>query len=204
MAARATAIAKRRRKGSPPGSFGYGIQKRITVPEHQRWETYDVLCDLHSALGRPVARAELAAALGKNPDEVFPHSLVNARFAIRRTIPDTAEMGFVPADLSATRLDKALARLEQLPDGTYRYFVGTGSERQEKTLRVDRHLRSRIRKTAARLQAHLALPNLRGVTSDQLPRLHRAVYDLEMERSLVPQRLWESQSPQANGPARRP
>jgi hypothetical protein len=200
MPTKTTKSVKRRKTGSAPGSFGYGIiPGRIAVPEQDRWDMFDALCRLHALQGRPVTREELARALNKSPAETYPYSLVMARYAISRKVPKSGETGFVPADLHATRLDKALRALNNLRDGPHAYTVrvGLGGKLEQRALRVDRQFRSRIRKTASRLKEHLGLRGFREVTSDQLPRIHSAVYELEMQRSLVPLRLRHSQSPQA-------
>lgn len=163
---------------------------------------YDALLKLHRELGRPVTREELATELHVAPEEVHVHSLVNVRYAQPRPLPGEAwwkgQMGFIPADLTATRLDAAFAALESAETGIHPYKIREGGRRiVAKSLTINASFRSRIRRLQVRVKEHLAIRSWKGVTSDRLPQVLAAVYDVEMTRSLVPQSEWSAQSPAA-------
>jgi hypothetical protein len=194
---------KKTRRGSSPGQFAYGSGiRRLTVPEPMRWRMYDALVKLHGEWGRPVTREELAAELNLAPEEVHVHSLVNVRYAQPRPLPGETwwkgQMGFVPANLTATRLDIAFTALENAETGKHPYTIREGGRRiVAKSLTINASFRSRVRKLLARVKAHLAIRSWPAVTSERLPQVLAAVYEVEMMRSLVPQSEWSAQSPTA-------
>lgn len=187
---------KKDRRGSPPGQFAYGSPIRCrSVPEEFRWRMFDALVRLFQRHGRPITREELAAELHLPPSEIHPFSLVNARYAHCRQVGPI--QGFIPADLSATRFHAALAALEKAEVGRHDYRIREGQRSVTRTLTINASFKSRIRKLANRVKDHLGIRSWRKVTSERIPQILAAVYEVEMGRSLVPRAQWQDQVPAA-------
>ena len=153
---------------------------------------FDALEKLHRELGRPVLPEEIAAELGRPAEETHPWTLRSARYADARQHGD--RQGLVPADVTATRMDRALAAFEATENGSYEYRIKRGNRWEKRSLRIDASFKSRIRKLAARVKSHLNITRWTSITSDRVPQLLSAVYEVEMGRSMVPRNEWQSQS----------
>lgn len=186
-------VKKRQRKKRDGRSRnGRGGFRRLTVPEHLRWKMFDALVKLHREFGRPVMPEEIAAELGLPPEKTHPWTLRSARYADVRQYGD--RQGFVPADVTATRIDGALAALEATKNGSHDYRIRSGPRWETKSLTIDASFKSRIRKLAARVKSHLKITSWKSVTSDRIPHILTAVYEVEMGRSPVPRLEWEAQT----------
>lgn len=200
MSSRQKTRSHKDRRGSKPGEFAHGVGiRRLAVPEKLRWRMFDALVALHREHGRPILRSELAARLGMPVKAVHPNTLVSARYATIRAMPGSEwrsrdEKGFLPADLSVTRMGDALRALERASQGTHTYRVRVGARMVERRLKINASFKSRIRNLAKRLKRHLAIRRWDDITSERIPQVIDAVFDAEMERSLVPRSDWRTQT----------
>lgn len=168
-------------------------------------EALRALCD---RTGRPVSIVELAKELGVAEDEITHRALVRQRHAYYRRQNGQARALLWPRTESRPRVGPALRAFLGNPDGTvlmWREARRTGrGGRHGKTrqLTMNKSLRSHVRSQVLAARERLGLSGWRGWREHHLPLLLVAVYDLEMDCSLLPRDLWQSSSSAARAARR--
>lgn len=155
----------------------------------------DTLRQLAEQHGRPIATAELAAALGVPEGDVTHMALVKNGYALLRG-PRGAKRALWPRMATEPRLVEAVAAFRRIPLGT---TVSWKEPRRTSTkkfvtrrMTISKTLRSRVQTGLRAALRHIGVDRLRNLEQHHLRLILDATWTLAMMKSVVPRELWHA------------